>query len=69
MAKAHLGERLGELGSPRDSMVMGLSPECCLTPWRKRWGRVEVAEEATDISVKEDNNLSLIEYELVSVEA
>ncbi|KAF2619713.1 hypothetical protein F2Q68_00042562 [Brassica cretica] len=34
-----------------------------------RWGRVEVAEEATDISVKEDNNLSLIEYELVSVEA
>ncbi|WZZ19246.1 hypothetical protein YC2023_112335 [Brassica napus] len=34
-----------------------------------RWGRVEVAEEATDITVKEDNNLSLIEYELVSVEA
>ena len=34
-----------------------------------RWGRVEVAEEAADITVKEDNNLSLIEYELVSVEA
>ncbi|XP_018468922.1 uncharacterized protein At4g28440-like [Raphanus sativus] len=35
-----------------------------------RWGRVEVAEEdATDITVKEDNNLSLIEYELVNVEA
>ncbi|KAL0732608.1 hypothetical protein Bca4012_008817 [Brassica carinata] len=34
-----------------------------------RWGRVEVAEEPTDITVKEDNNLSLIEYELVSVEA
>ena len=34
-----------------------------------RWGRVEVSEEAADITVKEDNNLSLIEYELVSVEA
>jgi len=34
-----------------------------------RWGRVEVAEEPTDITVKEDNNLSLIEYELVNVEA
>ncbi|AEE28603.1 unnamed protein product [Arabidopsis thaliana] len=33
-----------------------------------RWGRVEVAEEPTDITVKDDNNLSLIEYELVSVE-
>ena len=30
MAKAHLGERLGELGSPRGSMAMGLSPECTL---------------------------------------
>ncbi|KAL1222808.1 hypothetical protein V5N11_022116 [Cardamine amara subsp. amara] len=34
-----------------------------------RWGRVEVAEEPTDITVKDDNNLSLIEYELVSFEA
>ncbi|CAH8383913.1 unnamed protein product [Eruca vesicaria subsp. sativa] len=34
-----------------------------------KWGRVEVEEEPTDITVKEDNNLSLIEYELVSVEA
>lgn len=34
-----------------------------------RWGRVDVAEEPIDITVKDDNNLSLIEYELVSVEA
>ncbi|KAF3584473.1 hypothetical protein F2Q69_00026283 [Brassica cretica] len=34
-----------------------------------RWGRVEVAEEPIDMTVKEDNNLSLIEYELVNVEA
>ncbi|CAN8294398.1 unnamed protein product [Cochlearia groenlandica] len=32
-----------------------------------RWGRVEVADETADITVKEDNNLSLIEFELVSV--
>jgi replication factor A1 len=31
-----------------------------------KWGRVEVAEPA-DFSVKEDNNLSLVEYELVNV--
>lgn len=31
-----------------------------------KWGRVEVTEPA-DFTVKEDNNLSLIEYELVSV--
>ncbi|GAB2280455.1 hypothetical protein Dimus_015086 [Dionaea muscipula] len=31
-----------------------------------RWGRVEVTEPA-DFTVKEDNNLSLIEYELVNV--
>lgn len=31
-----------------------------------KWGRVEVTE-AADFEVKEDNNLSLIEYELVSV--
>lgn len=32
-----------------------------------RWGRVEVAEEPADFTVKEDNNLSLIEYELVTL--
>ncbi|KAJ6833789.1 uncharacterized protein M6B38_338830 [Iris pallida] len=31
-----------------------------------KWGRVEVTEPAS-FSVKEDNNLSLVEYELVSV--
>ncbi len=31
-----------------------------------KWGRVEVTEPA-DFTVKEDNNLSLIEYELVNV--
>lgn len=31
-----------------------------------KWGRIEVAEPATFV-VKEDNNLSLIEYELVNV--
>lgn len=31
-----------------------------------KWGRVEVTEPAT-FTVKEDNNLSLIEYELVNV--
>ncbi|MQL80834.1 hypothetical protein Taro_013297 [Colocasia esculenta] len=31
-----------------------------------KWGRVEVTEPAT-FTVKEDNNLSLVEYELVSV--
>ncbi|ONK79221.1 uncharacterized protein A4U43_C01F4160 [Asparagus officinalis] len=31
-----------------------------------KWGRVEVTEPA-DFPVKEDNNLSLIEYELVNV--
>lgn len=32
-----------------------------------RWGLVEVAEDPADFTVKEDNNLSLIEYELVTV--
>ena len=31
-----------------------------------KWGRVEVTDPA-DFTVKEDNNLSLIEYELVNV--
>ncbi|XP_072960737.1 uncharacterized protein At4g28440-like [Typha angustifolia] len=31
-----------------------------------KWGRIEVTDPA-DFSVKEDNNLSLIEFELVSV--
>ncbi|MED6146821.1 hypothetical protein PIB30_038222 [Stylosanthes scabra] len=31
-----------------------------------KWGRIEVAEPAT-FNVKEDNNLSLVEYELVNV--
>lgn len=31
-----------------------------------KWGRIEVTEPA-DITVKEDNNLSLVEYELVNV--
>ncbi|XP_031105054.1 uncharacterized protein At4g28440-like [Ipomoea triloba] len=32
-----------------------------------KWGRVEVTEPASFV-VKEDNNLSLVEYELVNVE-
>ncbi|KAJ0491020.1 putative nucleic acid-binding protein [Helianthus annuus] len=32
-----------------------------------KWGRVEVTEAAA-FSVKEDNNLSLIEFELITVE-
>ncbi|KAJ6811887.1 uncharacterized protein M6B38_151205 [Iris pallida] len=32
-----------------------------------KWGRVEVTEPA-EFTVKEDNNLSLVEYELVNVE-
>jgi replication factor A1 len=32
-----------------------------------KWGRIEVTEPAS-FSVKEDNNLSLVEYELVNVE-
>ncbi|XP_008229019.1 PREDICTED: uncharacterized protein At4g28440 [Prunus mume] len=32
-----------------------------------KWGRVEVTEPA-DFQVKEENNLSLVEYELVNVE-
>ncbi|MQL86176.1 hypothetical protein Taro_018704 [Colocasia esculenta] len=32
-----------------------------------KWGRVEVTEPA-NFTVKEDNNLSLVEYELVNVE-
>lgn len=32
-----------------------------------KWGRVEVTEPA-NFEVKEDNNLSLVEYELVNVE-
>eukprot|EP00262_Sarcandra_glabra_P011191 TRINITY_DN26936_c0_g1_i1.p1 TRINITY_DN26936_c0_g1~~TRINITY_DN26936_c0_g1_i1.p1 ORF type:complete len:138 (-),score=17.70 TRINITY_DN26936_c0_g1_i1:368-781(-) len=31
-----------------------------------KWGRVEVTEQA-EFTVKEDNNLSLVEYELVNV--
>lgn len=31
-----------------------------------KWGRIEVTEPATFV-VKEDNNLSLVEYELVNV--
>ncbi|CAH9074813.1 unnamed protein product [Cuscuta epithymum] len=33
-----------------------------------KWGRVEVTEEPANFDVKEDNNLSLVEYELVNVE-
>ncbi|KAF8010984.1 hypothetical protein BT93_J1578 [Corymbia citriodora subsp. variegata] len=33
-----------------------------------KWGRIEVTEtEPADFAVKEDNNLSLVEYELVNV--
>lgn len=32
-----------------------------------KWGRVEVTEPA-NFEVKEENNLSLVEYELVNVE-
>lgn len=32
-----------------------------------KWGRVEVTESAS-FSVKEDNNISLIEFELITVE-
>ncbi|CAN1151229.1 Uncharacterized protein At4g28440 [Linum perenne] len=32
-----------------------------------KWGRVEQVTEPETITVKEDNNLSLIEYELVNV--
>ncbi|KAF0918890.1 hypothetical protein E2562_027334 [Oryza meyeriana var. granulata] len=32
-----------------------------------KWGRIEVTEPAS-FNVKEDNNLSLVEYELVNVE-
>jgi len=31
-----------------------------------KWGRIEVTEPAS-FNVKEDNNLSLVEYELVNV--
>lgn len=31
-----------------------------------KWGRIEVTDPAT-FTVKEDNNLSLVEYELVNV--
>lgn len=31
-----------------------------------KWGRIEVTDPA-DFTVKEDNNLSLVEYELVNV--
>ncbi|KAA8526806.1 hypothetical protein F0562_008965 [Nyssa sinensis] len=33
-----------------------------------KWGRIEITEPASFV-VKEDNNLSLVEYELVNVEA
>jgi len=32
-----------------------------------KWGRVEPAPDAEDFVVKEDNNFSLVEYELVNV--
>lgn len=32
-----------------------------------KWGRIEVTEPV-EMVVKEDNNLSLVEYELVNVE-
>lgn len=32
-----------------------------------KWGRVEPAESPADFVVKEDNNFSLVEYELVNV--
>ena len=32
-----------------------------------KWGRIEEAPEPAKFEVKEDNNLSLVEYELVSV--
>ncbi|KNA23574.1 hypothetical protein SOVF_023790 [Spinacia oleracea] len=32
-----------------------------------RWGRIDVETELPDFTVKEDNNLSLIEFELVTV--
>ncbi|OIW13699.1 hypothetical protein TanjilG_08041 [Lupinus angustifolius] len=32
-----------------------------------KWGRIEVASDPADFIVKEDNNLSLVEYELVNV--
>ena len=32
-----------------------------------KWGRIEVTEPA-EIVVKEENNLSLVEYELVNVQ-
>eukprot|EP01018_Ginkgo_biloba_P036505 Gb_15472 [translate_table: standard] len=32
-----------------------------------KWGRIEITEPA-DFAVKEDNNLSLVEYELVNVQ-
>ncbi|KAJ3695242.1 hypothetical protein LUZ60_000619 [Juncus effusus] len=32
-----------------------------------KWGRIEVSPEPATFTVKEDNNLSLVEYELVSV--
>lgn len=32
-----------------------------------KWGRVELTDQA-EFNVKEDNNLSLVEYELVNVE-
>lgn len=31
-----------------------------------KWGRIEITEQVT-FEVKEDNNLSLVEYELVNV--
>lgn len=33
-----------------------------------KWGRVEVAAEPANFVVNEENNLSLVEYELVNVE-
>ncbi|XP_047974410.1 uncharacterized protein At4g28440-like [Salvia hispanica] len=33
-----------------------------------KWGRVEAAADPATFTVKEDNNLSLVEYELVNIE-
>lgn len=32
-----------------------------------KWGRVEAANDPATFTVKEDNNLSLVEYELVNI--
>ncbi|PKI55215.1 hypothetical protein CRG98_024506 [Punica granatum] len=32
-----------------------------------KWGRIEATDQPAEFTVKEDNNLSLVEYELVNV--